>query len=125
MIGAQEAREAMAYNEKLGDRMRLALQGRPGVAEKHMFGGIAFLLNGSMFCGIVKDDLMVRVGPEQHDVAVAEPHARPMDFTGRPMKGYVFVALDGLKTEKALVRWLDRGAAFVATLPPKKVKTKA
>jgi hypothetical protein len=68
------------------------------------------------FCGIVKDDLMVRVGPERYDAALAEPHVRPMDFTGRPMEGYVYVAPAGAKTEKAIRKWVEQRAAFVATM---------
>jgi len=81
-----------------------------------MFGGLAFLLDGKMFCGIVKDDLMVRVGPERYEAALVEAHVRPMDFAGRPMNGYVFVGPGGSSAEKAVKKWVDRGAAFVATL---------
>ena len=106
----------MAYDEKVADRIRLALRTRANVTEKKMFGGVAFLLDGRMFCGIAKNDLMVRIGPERYQAALAEPHVRPMDFTGRPMNGYVFVAAGGTRTEKAVKRWVDQGAAFVATL---------
>ena len=106
----------MAYNDALADRIRRAVRPRPDVIEKKMFGGLAFLLGGKMFCGIVKDDLMVRVGPERYEAALAEPHVRPMDFTGRPMEGYVYVAASGAKTEKAIHKWVEQGAAFVATL---------
>ena len=85
----------MAYDQKLADRIRALVAGRPGVSEKAMFGGLAFLLDGRMFCGVNKDDLMVRAGPARHDEALAKPHARSMDFTGRPMKGYVFVGAEG------------------------------
>ncbi|MDP2674691.1 MAG: TfoX/Sxy family protein [Dehalococcoidia bacterium] len=74
----------MAYDEELAERVRRALAGRKGISEKKMFGGIAFMLGGNMFCGIVKDQLMVRVGPERYDDALSRPHARPMDFTGPP-----------------------------------------
>jgi len=90
-----------------------------------LFGGLAFLLNGRMFCGVVKDDLMVRVGPERHKAALAEAHVRPMDFTGRPMNGYVFVGPGGSRTEKAIKRWVDKGAAFVATLDSGLAETRA
>jgi len=103
----------MAYDEALANRIRRALGPRPDVTEKKMFGGMAFLLGGKMFCGIVKDDLMVRVGPEQYEAALAEAHVRPMDFTGRPMNGYVFVGRGGSRTEKAIKMWVDQGAAFV------------
>jgi len=85
----------MAYDEAFVDRIRRVLGPRPDVTERKMFGGIAFLLDGKMFCGTSKDDLMVRVGPDNHDDALRRPHARPMDFTGRPMKGYVFVESAG------------------------------
>jgi TfoX/Sxy family transcriptional regulator of competence genes len=106
----------MAYDETLADRIRRAVRPRADVTEKKMFGGLAFLLDGRMFCGILKDDLMVRVGPERYKAALAEAHVRPMDFTGRPMNGYVFVGPDGSRTEKAIKKWVDEGAAFVATL---------
>lgn len=106
----------MAYDETLADRIRRAVGPRPDVTEKRMFGGLAFLLGGRMFCGIVKDDLMVRVGPERYKAALAEAHVRPMHFTGRPMNGYVFVGPGGSRTEKAIKKWVERGAAFVATL---------
>lgn len=106
----------MPYNEKLAERIRQAVGPRADVTEKKMFGGIAFLLNGKMFAGIVKDDLMVRVGPERYEAALAEAHVRPMDFTGKPMNGYVFVGSGGARTEKAIRKWVDRGVEFVAIL---------
>src|SRR5262245_37193377 len=117
----------MAYDEKLADRIREALGRRPSVTEKKMFGGVAFLLDGKMFVGIVKDDLMVRVGPDRYEAALAEAHVRPMDFTGRPMNGYVFVGPSGSKTAKASKKWVDQGAAFVTTIDgsPKKKRGKA
>ncbi len=106
----------MPYDEALADRIRRALGPRPDVTEKKMFGGLAFLRDGKMFCGIVKDELMVRVGPERYEPSLAKAHVRPMDFTGRPMNGYVFVGASGCRTEKAVKAWIDLGAAFVATL---------
>jgi TfoX/Sxy family transcriptional regulator of competence genes len=114
----------MAYDEKLAERIRSALGDHPGVTEKKMFGGIAFLLDGSMFVGIVKNDLMVRVGPEAYEAALSELHVRPMDFTGRPMVGYVFVGPEGNKTVRSVAKWVKRGAEFVTTLPAKKAKPK-
>jgi TfoX/Sxy family transcriptional regulator of competence genes len=102
----------VAYDEALAARIRQALRPRVAFTEKEMFGGLAFLLDGKMFCGIVKDDLMVRVGPERYAEALAKPHARPMDFTGRPMKGYVFVAAAGCRTGRAVAAWVDRALAF-------------
>ena len=84
-----------------------------------MFGGIAFMVRGHMCCGVVKDLLMVRVGPEGYEHALAKPHARPMDFTGRPLRGLVFVAPAGTLTDKGLSDWVRRAARFVRTLPPK------
>jgi len=106
----------MAYDEAVADRVRRAIGPGPGITEKKMFGGLAFLLGGKMFCGLVRDDLMVRIGPERYRAALAEPHVRPMDFTGRPLVGYVYVSLTGAKTEKALRKWVERGATFVAGL---------
>src|SRR5262249_36705051 len=106
----------MAYDEKLADRIRRVLGPRADVTEKKMFGDIAFLLDGKMFVGIGKDDLMVRVGPERYEAALAEAHVRPMDFTGRPMNGYVFVGRAGCRTDRAVARWVERGAACAGTL---------
>jgi TfoX/Sxy family transcriptional regulator of competence genes len=106
----------MAYDQKLADRIRRAIGQRGDVTEKRMFGGLAFLRGGKMFCGIANDDLMVRIGPERHQAALAEAHVRPMDFTGRPMNGYIFVGPSGTRTEKLVKRWVDQGAAFVAAL---------
>lgn len=110
----------MSYDLQLAERIRRLVKGRPDVSDKEMFGGIAFLHRERMFIGIVKLELMVRVGPEGHDEAVALPFARQMDFTGRPMRGYVFVSAAGLKTDEALAGWIDRGIAYVVTLPEKK-----
>ena len=109
----------MAYDGELSDRVRTALLGHPGLAEKKMFGGIAFMLNGNMCCGVINDDLMVRVGPEGFEDALAKPHARPMDFTGRPMKGFVFVGAEGTRTGSTLEQWVLRGMAFAESLPAK------
>ena len=112
----------MAYDEMLADRIRRAVGQRPDVTEKKMFGGLAFLLNGKMFCGIIKHDLMVRVGPEGYEAALGEAYVRPMDFTGRPMSGYVFVGSGGCRTEEAIKTWVERGTAFVATLEHRSAK---
>jgi hypothetical protein len=110
----------MAYDEKLAQRVRDILAARPGFSERKMFGGMCFMLFGHMACGIVGDELMVRLDPKQYDDALSRPHARPMDFTGRPMKGMVYVGAGGFKSEAALEEWVERGAGFVATLPPKR-----
>ena len=90
------------------------------IEERKMFGGLAFLRGGRMFVGITGDDLMVRVGPERYEESLAKPHVRPMDFTGRPMKGYVYVAPAGRRTDASLRAWVTLGARFVATVPAEK-----
>lgn len=109
----------MAYDETLARRVRAQLAGCDDLTERKMFGGLAFLFSGHMGCGIVGDDLMVRVGPEQHATALALPHVRPMDFTGKPLRGFVYVAAAGLATEAQLAEWLRRGVELARSLPPK------
>ena len=109
----------MAYDEGLAQRIREVLEDRPGVNEKKMFGGLCFLVNGNMCCGVATDELMVRVGPDAYEAALAEPHAREMDFTGRAMKGFVFVGLDGFESDEDLERWVGRGASYAKSLPEK------
>ena len=109
----------MAYDEALAERIRSGLHGRDGVTERKMFGGIAFMVGGNMAVGVIRDDLMVRVGPDAHDEALAQPHVRVMDFAHRPMKGMIYVAPAGVATDPELARWVDAGADFAATLPPK------
>jgi len=87
-----------------------------------MFGGLCFMLHGKMCCGIVGNDLCARVGPERYDAALTKPHVRAMDFTGRPMTGFVYVAPAGLKTKAALARWLDWSAEFAKSASPSKKK---
>ena len=109
----------MAFDEHLADRIREALRDVPDVREQRMFGGLAFLVSGKMACGIVGDELMLRLGEHRADAALDEPHVRPMDFTGRPMRTMVYVAPAGFATPNALRRWVDQGVAHAATLPPK------
>jgi TfoX/Sxy family transcriptional regulator of competence genes len=108
----------VAYDEDLADRVRAVLPDGEAVTERQMFGGLAFMLGGHMFCGVVKDALMVRLGPEGADRALGQPHVRPMDFTGRTMKGMVFVDPAGLHGGE-LRQWVDDAAGFVRGLPPK------
>lgn len=84
-----------------------------------MFGGLAFLLGGRMFSGVLGDRLVVRLGAEAGAQALERPHTAPMDFTGRPLKGYVYVAPAGLETDAEIERWLADAIAFVKSLPPK------
>jgi TfoX/Sxy family transcriptional regulator of competence genes len=109
----------MAFDEALADRVRDMLGARADVSERKMFGGIAFMVGGNMAVGVIKDDLMVRLDPADAEKALAEPHARPMDFTGRPMKGMVYVDRSGTADEEDLASWVDAGADFAASLPPK------
>jgi hypothetical protein len=114
----------MAYDERLAERIREAVKGEKGVTEKAMFGGIAWLRGGNMFVGTLKDELMVRVGKDAHDAEVRRPHARIMDFTGRPMKGYLIIAPAGVKRVAAVKAWADRALEHVSTLPAKGSKAK-
>jgi TfoX/Sxy family transcriptional regulator of competence genes len=110
----------MAYNEKLAERIRRHLSDRRDVAERKMFGGLAFMVRGHMCCGVVGDELMVRVGPERYQAALKEKHTREMDFTGKPLRGMIYVAAPGLASTKQLARWIEHGLQFVVTLPEKK-----
>lgn len=109
----------MAYDEGLAERIRDVLADEHGLTEKRMFGGLAFLLKGHMCVGIVKDDLMVRVGPDAYEGLVKQPHARKMDFTGRPMKGFLYVAPSGFESDGDLRRWVGHGVAYAGGLPGK------
>lgn len=115
-------RNTMAYDEKLAQRIREALAGKAVITEKKMFGGIAFLRHGLMFVGVSVSSLMARVGKENHADSLSRKHVREMDFTGRPMQGYVFVDAPAIKTAEQLLFWLDRCERFVATLPAKASK---
>ena len=113
----------MAVDENLAERMRVALAGRGALREVRMFGGLCFMLNGNMVAGTSKRGLLVRVGKDQEARALARPGAKPMQMTGRPMEGYVFV--DPLPSDDQSLRdWLDLAVAFVKTLPPKLPKSK-
>ncbi len=109
----------MAYDNLLAQRIRKALARRREVSEKRMFGGLCFLLDGRMLCGIVGDELMLRVGPQGYENALAQPHAREMDFTGRPMRGMIYVAPPGIASEAALNGWLRRATEFASATPAK------
>jgi TfoX/Sxy family transcriptional regulator of competence genes len=109
----------MAFDEQLADRIRVLTRDRLDIAERKMFGGLAFLVRGHMCCGIVGSDLMVRVGPDGYEQALASAHVRPMDFTGRPSKGMVYVAPAGIRTASALREWIERGIRFSESLPVK------
>jgi TfoX/Sxy family transcriptional regulator of competence genes len=108
----------VAYDKGLAERVRGVLNG-PDITERKMFGGLAFMVDGNMAVGIVGDELMVRVGHEAWDDALQEPHAREMDFTGRSMKGMVYVDSEGFAEDADLALWVERGASFAGSLPPK------
>ena len=108
----------MAFDEALAQRIRQTLATRDDVLEKKMFGGIAFMVGDRMAVGVVKDDLMVRVGPDAHEEALAQPHARPMDMGGRISRGFVYVAPEGVAGDADLAAWIDRGLRFAATVEP-------
>jgi len=109
----------MAYDEGLATRVRALLDEQPGVAEKQMFGGLAFLVHGNMACGVRGEDLIVRVAADTAETAMGEPGVRPFDLTGRPMKGWLLVDPGGHAEDEDLRRWVDRGLAYAGSLPPK------
>jgi TfoX/Sxy family transcriptional regulator of competence genes len=112
----------MAYDEHLASRIRKALGREPGITEKKMFGGVAFLRHGHMFVGLSDTTLMARVGKSLYQDSMAMEYVRVMDFTGKPMAGYVFIDEPGTATDEALRFWITRCIDFVATLPPKPKK---
>lgn len=109
----------MAYDEGLAERIRETLLDTPPVVEKRMFGGLAFMVRGHMCCGIVGDDLMLRLGDDGAAEALAEPHTRPMDFTGKPMKSMLYVDAAGVAEDTALRGWVKRALRFNGTLEAK------
>lgn len=112
----------MPFDEGLAERIREALADVRGVSERRMFGGIAFMLHGNMFAGVVGSTLMARVGPDRYAQALRRPHAREMDFTGRPLTGYVYVDEDGTAEDEDLTSWVAACRGYAATLPRKKSK---
>jgi hypothetical protein len=110
----------MAYDEDFAHRIRELLADENGLREKAMFGGLAFLLDGNMAVGVTSTaELMVRVGPDGTDDALARPHTRVFDMSGRPMSGWIIVAREGVNTKRQLAAWVDRGVQFARTLPAK------
>ncbi len=109
----------MAYDEGLAQRVRELLEERPGYNEKKMFGGMCYLLHGNMACGIINDDLIVRVGPDNFEGALKLPHTRSFDITGRAMKGWVMVSSAGHDSDEKLADWVQKGVEFALSLPPK------
>ena len=109
----------MTFSTALADRVRRALSRQRGVAEKRMFGGLGFLLNGNLVVGVWHDSLIARLGPDDGQDALAEPHVAPFTPTGRPMTNWVLVGAAGLDTDEQLAGWVHRAITFVSTLPAK------
>jgi TfoX/Sxy family transcriptional regulator of competence genes len=109
----------MAYDEKLAARVSAILANTPNLTEKVMFGGVGYMLSGNMACGVHKDYLIVRVGPDGYQEALNAPHTKVFDITGRPMRGWVMVAPEGCASEEGLKSWVRKGVDFALTLPSK------
>ncbi len=114
----------MAHDFGLADRVRSILRRRSGFSESSMFGGVTFMINGHMCCGVTKTDLVIRLAPEAVITALSQAHTRAMDFTGRPMKSMIFVDAQGTDSDQALQQWVESALAFVRTLPAKKTSAK-
>jgi len=115
----------VAYDEQLAERIRRYVKRRKGVDEKRIFGGLCLMLNGHMCCGIDKDRLMVRVLADRYEVLLKKAHARKMDFTGKPLKGFLFISEAGYRTAAGLVSWLDQAVECANSKPSKKKKVKS
>ncbi len=109
----------MPYNKQIESRIEKTIAGWKNTDHKNMFGGVCHLLNGNMFCGVNKDFLILRLGEENGNKALALPHVRPFDITGKPMKGWVMVEQDGFQTDYDLESWLNQAKEFANSLPPK------
>jgi hypothetical protein len=109
----------MAYDEGLAQRIRESFDEQPGFVEKKMFGGLCFLLQGNMACGVLKDELIARVGPYKYETALKKPHTKKFDITGRPMKGWVVVKSEGLEADDDLAAWVQEGINYALSLPAK------
>ncbi len=109
----------MAYDETLAERVRDLLDERDDLREQPMFGGLSFMVRGNLACGVLNDDLVVRLSHEDGKGGLAEPHARPMDFTGRPMRGWLYVGPAAELDDASLESWVERSLALCLTLKPK------
>ncbi len=109
----------MAYDDAFADRIREVLSARSDVSERNMFGGVAFMVAGNMACGVLGEDLIVRLGEDEAEKALAEEGVRPFDFTGRPMKTTVYVSPERTADDTGLAEWVEAGADYAASLPPK------
>ena len=109
----------MTFDETLAARIRRLLGKRAGVVEKKMFGGVTFMLRGNKCCGVHRDALIARVGAEEAVKALAEPHTRVFDLTGRPMKAWILVEPEGIAGDASLAKWVERATKYAESLPPK------
>ena len=109
----------MAYDEDLADRIMARLADQPTLTQKKMFGGLSFMVQGNFCCGVVKKEVCVRVGADAYEDALAQPHAREMDFTGKPMRGWVFVGSEAIEGDAPLNNWVDKGLRYALSLPAK------
>ena len=110
----------MAFDDELAQRVRDLLDGQPDVTERRMFGGIGFMVGGNMCCGVIGEDLMVRLDPGQAEQLMeSEPGARPFDFTGRPMRGWLYVSPAAVAEDTDLEQWVGRAEDFASSLPAK------
>jgi TfoX/Sxy family transcriptional regulator of competence genes len=109
----------MAYSEELANRVRGLLKGNYEFTEKKIFGGLCYMINGNMFCGVIKDNLVVRVGKDAYEDALAKQGAKPMDFTGRPLSGFVYIEPEWYRKKQSLLAWINKGVEFASSLPPK------
>lgn len=109
----------MAYDEILADRVGALLKGKRSIIRKKMFGGLCFIVNGNMACGVEKNKLVVRIGPDSYEKFLKQKYVRKMDFTGKPLKGFIYVMPEGLRRSDSLAKWVDRGIQFAQSLPKK------
>lgn len=109
----------MAFDRELADRVQIIVAQHAAIDERRMFGGIGFMINGNLACGVLENYLIVRVGPDLYEQMLAMPHTHRFDFTGKPMTGWLTVSADGLNTEAELNTWIHRGIEFAQSLPPK------
>jgi hypothetical protein len=118
-VAASEYLVRVPYDDQLASRVRALVSGDASMSERKMFGGLSFMTNGHMCFGVVGDDLMVRIGPDRWEQSLAMPYTREMDFTGRSMRGMVYVSSEGLSEDSELRLWIDAGLDYASTLPPK------
>jgi TfoX/Sxy family transcriptional regulator of competence genes len=115
----------VAYDVHLADRIRSILESAGEFSEKKMFGGLAFMVNGHMCCGVLKTDLVLRLTPEEAATSLRQPHTRPMDFTGKPMKSMIYVSAIGTDSDKALAAWLESAVTLARSVPEKRSARRA